>query len=244
MGKRIYICTTPSDVSTVFDDTEAFKFDNYLTHLLTSFGISEEALQRAWHRPQPGDWCHIPDNPLNPKQKSLIHCVEDIYRTQLLPGAYMDTWSRAFLGSVQASLLGLESLGACVPKCEEDLDWELNRGPRRVSLYSLVSYFSVQATAQAMFGPHLGDINPSVVQDMLSFNEHVWMIVFRCPSIFGLKVTRYRNKLMATTRKFVQLPKEQRIQASWAMTSVLEGMEIVGMDMESRASMVLMIFWA
>lgn len=95
-----------------------------------------------------------------------------------------------------------------------------------------------------MFGPHLHAINPQVVQDMLAFNEHVWVIVFRCPNILGLSVTEHRNKLLATTRKFVQLPKGKRAEASWAMTSVLDGMETVGMDMESRACMVLMIFWA
>ncbi|KAK7972351.1 cytochrome p450 [Apiospora saccharicola] len=243
LGKQIYICTSPSDVSTVFDNTESFNFDNYLTHLLTSFGISKEALDLAWHQPKPGDWCYISNNPVNPKQKSLIHQVEDVYRTQLLPGNHMDVWSLRFLDSVRTSLSGLRSLDFCTLR-SESCEGSQGAQLRAVSLYSLVSFVSVQATAHAMFGPHLHEINPLVVQDMLSFNEHVWMIVFRCPSILAMPVREHRDKLMATTRKFVRLPREQRSQASWAMTSVLDGMENVGMDMESRASMILMIFWA
>ncbi|KAK8037681.1 hypothetical protein PG991_001027 [Apiospora marii] len=181
--------------------------------------------------------------PVNPKQKSLIHHVEDVYRTQLLPGDQMDIWSRRFLDSVQSSLYGIRSLDFCTLK-SEDCGMTQDDQLRAVSLYSLVSFFSVQATAHAMFGPHLHEINPRIVHDMLSFNEHVWMIVFRCPSILSLPVGKHRDKLMNTTRKFVRLHKEQRSQASWAMTSVLDGMENVGMDMESRASMILMIFWA
>ncbi|RYP41931.1 hypothetical protein DL767_000668 [Monosporascus sp. MG133] len=243
LGEKLYICTAPSDVSTVFDDAVGFNFDNHLSNLLTSFGISEEALRRAWHEPKPGDWCYIPNNPVNPKQKSLIHCVEDIYRIQLLPGDHMDKWSRAFLNSVQTSLRGMQSLEFCATKYDSFV-WGRDYVPRQVSLYLLVSFFSVQATAHAMFGPHLHEIDPLVVRHMLSFNEHVWMIVFRCPNVFGLPVDEYRGKLMTIARKFVQLPKNERSQASWAITNVLEGMEIVGMDTESKASMILMIFWA
>lgn len=227
----------------MFDDTVGFNFDNHLTSLLTSFGISSAALERAWHVPKPGDWCYIPNNPVNLKQKSLIHCVEDIYRIQLLPGDLMDQWSRTFLDTVQMSLRNIRSLEFCTVQKSSSV-WYNDHRTQQVSLYSLVSFFSVQATAHAMFGSHLHDIDPLVVQYMLSFNEHVWMIVFRCPNIFGLPVDKYRSKLMDITRAFVQLPKEKRNQASWAINNVLYGMEIVGMDMESRASMILMIFWA
>lgn len=220
-----------------------FNFDDHLSNLLTSFGISRDALKRAWHEPKPGDRSYIPNNPVNPKQKSLIHNVEDIYRIQLLPGDYMDKWSCAFLNSVQTSLRGMESLAFCTTKYDSCV-WCQDCVPRQVSLYSLVSFFSVQATAHAMFGPHLHDIEPQVIQHMLSFNEHVWMIVFRCPNVFGLPIDEYRRKLMATARIFVQLPKNERSQASWAITNVLDGMEHVGMDTESKASMILMIFWA
>lgn len=155
----------------------------------------------------------------------------------------MDQWSRTFLDSVQISLSGMKSLEFCTVQKSSRV-WSDDHTPRQVSLYSLVSFFSVQATAHAMFGPHLHEIDPLVVEHMLSFNEHVWMIVFRCPNVFGLPIDKYRSKLMATTREFVRRPKDKRNQASWAVNNVLEGMEIVGMDMESRASMILMIFWA
>ncbi|KAI1205123.1 uncharacterized protein F4807DRAFT_464943 [Annulohypoxylon truncatum] len=158
LGKKLYICTPPTDVSNIFDDTVSFNFDSHLTSLLTSFGISADALKRAWHEPKLGDWCYIPNNPFNPKQKNLIHCVEDIYKLQLLPGAHMDEWCRTFLDSVQASLCGIESLEFCTAQCEGCV-WYGECAPRHVSLYKLVSFFNIQATTQAMFGPHLYDID-------------------------------------------------------------------------------------
>ncbi|KAK0634373.1 cytochrome P450 [Bombardia bombarda] len=240
LGKKLYICSDPRDVSIIFDNIIAFGFDEHLTNLLTSFGISKPALKRAWHVPKPGDWCYITDNPVNPKQKSLIHAVEDICTQQLLPGDRMDVWADAFLGSVKSSLGGTGDLDFCTTDGDGCM-W----GRRQASLYKLVSFFSVQATCQAMFGSHLFDIDDHVVEHMLEFNEHVWMKVFQCPSFWGAQPVKAPHaKLMAITRRFVNLPEERRMGASWAITNVLRGMEIVGMDMESRAAMVLMIFWA
>ncbi|KAI5861435.1 cytochrome P450 [Durotheca rogersii] len=243
LGKKLYICTSPADVSAIFDNTVAFNFDVHLTNLLTSFGISSEGLRRSWHEPKPGDWCYVPNNPINPKQKCLIHCVEDIYKQQLLPGERMDKWCRTFLDSVQTSLRGVDDLRFCTTKFDSCV-WCSDCTPRDISLYSLVSHFNVQATTRAMFGPHLHELDPSVVDHMLSFNEHVWMVVFRYPNVFGLPVDGPRRKLMAVMRGFVQLPPERRGETSWAIASVLAGMETVGMDVESKASMVLMIYWA
>ncbi|KAI8949247.1 cytochrome P450 [Xylaria longipes] len=237
LGQKLYICTSPKDVSVVFDSTADFNFDNHMTNILTSFGISPESLKRAWHKPKPGDWCYIPHNPVNPKQKSLIHCVEDIYNQQLLPGDRMNRWSHVFLDSLSVSIRGMDDLRPFTVGDE-------SCGSRQIPVYSLVSHFNVQATTRAMFGPHLHEVDPLVVKHMVEFNEHVWMAVFRCPNIIGLELDEPRRKLMAIMRDFVTWPPSARPQASWAITNILAGMEQVDIDMESRASMLVMIFWA
>ncbi|KAK3682777.1 cytochrome P450 [Podospora appendiculata] len=252
LGKKLYICTDPRDVSTIFDDTVTFGFDDHLSNLLTSFGISKAALKRAWHVPKPGDWCFAADNPVNPKQKSLIHAVEDIFTQQLLPGDHMDVWAAKFLASVTDSLSGsTDDIRLCTTG--GDCVWCGGCGgsdqqgglQRQVSLYRLVSSVSVQATCRGMFGSHLLDIDSQVVEYMLDFNEHAWMMVFQYPSTWGkLPVDEPRERLMKIIRRFVAVPEERRAGASWAITSMLKGMEIVGMDTESRAAMLLMVFWA
>ncbi|KAK3332571.1 cytochrome P450 [Cercophora scortea] len=252
LGKKLYVCTDPRDVSNIFDDTATFGFDDQLTNLLTSFGLSKTALKRAWHVPKPGDWCFTADNSVNPKQKSLIHAVEDIFTQQLLPGDHMDAWATTFLASITDSLSGstddlllCTTGGECV-WCDSCGDGGGGLPVRRqVSLYRLVSSLSVQATCRAMFGSHLLDIDSRVVEFMLEFNEHAWMMVFHYPGSWGkLPVDEPRENLMKILRHFVAVPEERRAGASWAITNMLKAMEIVGMDTESRAAMVLMVFWA
>ncbi|KAH7304460.1 cytochrome P450 [Stachybotrys elegans] len=245
LGKKLYVCTDPDNVSDIFDDVHGFNFDTHLTSLLTNFGISQDSLRRAWHEPKPGDWCYIPNNPINPKQKSLIHCMEDIYRLQLLPGQHMDDWCASFLGSVQRSMATMDDMlpfattDNSIPGVRQEA-----QQVTQARLYDIVSFFSVQATATAMFGSSLFTIAPTIVNDMLAFNKHVWMILFQRPNIMGLPVDGPRQRIMQAMRDYLQIPVEKRQDASWVVHQVVRGMEIVQMDSESITSMLLMILWA
>ena len=163
-------------------------------------------------------------------------------------------WADAFLTCIDESLRGVEDVGSCKTGatgcmwcggCDGDGASCQSQGQTQVSqvgLYRLVSFFSVQAACRAMFGRHLMDINDKVAELMLEFDEHVWMILVRYPSFIGTPaMEQSHTELMAMMRQFVSLAEEERSGASWAITSVLEGMEIIGMDMESRAAMVLMM---
>ena len=104
MGKKIYIITDPADVTTAFNNREGLSFDGHLGRLLKNFGVRPEALNRAWHKPQPGDWCHIPNNPINPKHLDLIHFVEETMKKQLGFGEHEEKQCRDFLASASTSL--------------------------------------------------------------------------------------------------------------------------------------------
>lgn len=88
------------------------------------------------------------------------------------------------------------------------------------------------------------EIEPRIVEYMMDFNDHAWMIFFRYPDIFGLPVTEPRRKIMDALKRFIQLPEEQRPEQSWSIKSIITAQEIVGIDLEAQASVILLIFWA
>lgn len=102
----------------------------------------------------------------------------------------------------------------------------------------------VDAATRSLFGSHVHDINHSVVNHMLGFNDYAWQVFFRLPTFLGLGVSEPRWHLMDTLRQFVQLPQEKRAQATRAIQTVLQSLEHVGIDLESRTSVLLMMFWA
>ncbi|OTB08911.1 hypothetical protein M426DRAFT_70836 [Hypoxylon sp. CI-4A] len=235
LGRKLYIVTAPLDVAATYRDGVAFGFDGHLNQLLQNFGFGKDAIKRAWHKPQPGDWCYLPNNPVNPSQMDFIHLTEDIYKKQLLPGEKMDEVCRRFLGALCESMQW-NKLDFCTTA--------FHGNSRRISLYSLCRLAMVDAATRSMFGSHLHKIESNIVDHMLGFNDSAWMVFFRYPDFFGLPVTEPRKRIMNAIRKFIQQPEDQRSEQSWSIESIIKAQEIVGIDLEARASVILMIFWA
>ncbi|KAI1203674.1 cytochrome P450 [Nemania serpens] len=250
LGTKLYIITAPKDITAVFSNTTGLTFDGNLKQLLANFGVTRPAFEKAWHKPQPGDWCYIPNNEFNPSQLNLIHFVEESYRKQLIPGEHMDRLSEAFINPLLAKLerasldfyLGPTREGAAVRG--KLYDEPVGGSFRLTSLYSLCRVFMVEAATQSLFGKHLHEIEPNIVDLMTEFNENAWMVVFGYPKILSSAVSGAKQKIMTALAKFIQIPKEKRTQEAWVVKNMLAAMDLVDIDIESRASMLLMSFWA
>ncbi|KAI1116626.1 cytochrome P450 [Nemania sp. NC0429] len=250
LGIKIYIITAPKDITAVFSNTTSLTFDGNLKQLLANFGVTRQAFEKAWHNPQPGDWCYIPNNKLNPAQLNLIHFVEESYRKQLLPGEHMDRLSEAFINPL-LDTLNMDALDFYLGPTHEDVGIQSGLfnepvgGPLRLtSLYSLCRVFIVEAATRSLFGQHLHDIEPDIVDLMTEFNENAWMVAFGYPKILSSAVSGVKQKVMTALAKFILLPEEKRTQEAWVVKTILAAMELVDIDIESRAAMLLMSFWA
>lgn len=233
-GKQLYIVTAPKDVVATFSNSTGMDTDVSLRELLISFGVNKKGLELAWHKPKPGDRSYIPNNPINPEQRCFIKFVEHIYRTHLLSGPTMHKMREVFHNSV-AENLRMDSLGWCMAGDEQNF-----------SLYSLVRHVVVEGATRSLFGTHLHDIDPRVVDHMLHFNDYVWQVVMRYPDFFFYRsaVSVPYEKLLALMRKFVEIPAQQYGQINLLIRQTLVGMENTALDTDSRARMLLMMFWA
>ncbi|ORY10363.1 cytochrome P450 [Clohesyomyces aquaticus] len=233
--KKLYIITSPQDVAIAFRDNDALHFDGHLNELLCNWGFEGEALRLSWHIPQPGDRCYIPGNTLNPRHLSLNRFTEEVYREQLLPGPKMDVMYKVFADALFTTLQW-SALDFCTVGFQGK--------SKLLSLRSLCRHTMVDATTRSMFGSHLHQINPNVVGNMMNFNDHAWMVFFMYPDVFGSPVTEPRKQLMDTLKTFISMPEHMRSEQSWSIETILQWQEIVGIDLHSRASIILMIFWA
>lgn len=233
--QKLYIITGPDDVAAAFRNNTSLNFDGHLNELLVNFNFKGEALKLAWHVPQPGDSCYLPENPVNPQQLSLNRLTEEVYRKQLLPGEKMDVMCKVFITALENSLRW-DSLDSTTLFQKE------NR--KLVSLRKICQNTMVDAATRSMFGSHLHQIEPDIVQHMLKFNQFVWMIFFRYPEALGSPASAPRKKIIDALKIFISLPEEERSEQAWAIKTVLAAQEIVGIDLQSRASVILLIYWA
>jgi hypothetical protein len=234
-SKKFYIVTAPQDVAEVYRKVATLNWDGHLNQILTNFGFKGDALKLAWHKPIPGEKCYVHKNPVNPKQLSLIHLIEEVYIAQLLPGVHMDEMCQAFIVSLKNSLQ---------PTKMDFCTLERYGATSRVSLKSLCRYTLVEAATRSMFGDTLHRLNPEIRQNMLDFNDRAWMVFFGLPEIFSQAVSKAHRTMTKTMKEFVSLPEEERAGQAWGIQQILKAQEIVGIDLDSRACMLLLIYWA
>ncbi|ROV91189.1 hypothetical protein VMCG_09334 [Cytospora schulzeri] len=231
-GRKLYIITDPKDVTEVFNNKHGLDNDYSLRELVGVFGVTPEGIRRAWHVPQPGDWCFIPENPINPQQMSFAKWIQYSYRKYLLTAETMEEICSMFVNSLLDTIC-TDSMESC------------RRQDNTVSLYTLIRKVMVEASTRSMFGPHLHEIDHNVVEYILGFNDNAWQVVTRYPDLFGRSaVSRPRKKMMAIIRQFVERPLAENSLANSFVRNLLIAMENTGLDMHSRAAMLLMVFWA
>lgn len=242
-GNKIYVITSPQDVCDTFDNTSGLDYNHHLSDLLRTFGLGNEDLHKSWHQPQPGDWCYIANNPINPQQLPFIKWVQSLYRDQLMNGPRMDKMCTSFIRSCRENLQW-NHLDDCTVGFLEERQW-LGEPRRLVSLYKMVRFVMIEAALQSMFGEHLNKLEPSIVDQIITFNDYAWMTVFSYPDILGrYPIHTAQSTLKATFKRFAALPESERTQACWLINTTIKGMEATALSMDARASMLLMMFWA
>jgi hypothetical protein len=104
LGERLYVVTSPEDVTMVYKNSVNFSWDAYMDKLLDAFGLSKSARGVSWRKPDPNDSNNTRMRVINPQQKSLVHLIEDIYKMQLLPGDRLNTMLDTVMGRLDVWL--------------------------------------------------------------------------------------------------------------------------------------------
>ena len=231
----MYIVTSPQDVGDVFKKPNVLGWDGHLNQIFLNFGFNPESLKLAWLKPIDGGSCYIPNDPVNPKHLSLIHFIESIYAKQLLPGVQMDRMNEKFTTSLRTTLCW-STLDFCAVK--------KNIGFKTVSLKALCQHTTLEAGIFSFFGAMIGQIDSNFIQNMVVFTDNAWMLFYGLPRVFSSAVSTPKWALGKTLQRFASLPESQRNDQSWGVQQILIAQETAGVDLESRACMLLMILWA
>lgn len=230
--EMLYIVTAPKDVTEVYKKADVLAWDSHLNQLFLNFGFNAESLKRAWLKPVDVDSRY---KTVNPHQLSLIHLVESIYAKQLLPGPHMDEIGETFVAALQSALR--------LPYLKARSVRE-NTYSRTVSLLTLCQYTLLEAGIYSFFGKTIMEMDENIIPNMLAFAENAWMLFYGLPSCFASAVLIPQSAVLATFQHFADRPESLRSDQSWSVQQILIAQECVGIDLKSRACMLLMILWA
>ena len=230
--ENIYIVTAPKDVAEVYKKADVLKWDGHINQIFLNFGFDAESLKRAWLKPVDVDSRY---ETFNLHQQPLIRLIESIYAKQLLPGPHMDEMVERFVASLQASLR-LPTLKVCSVRADAY--------SRTVSLLSLCQYTLLEAGIYSFFGKSIMESDRNIIPYLLAFTENAWMLFYGLQSYFASAVLTPQSAVLATFQQFANLPESLRMDQSWSVQQILVAQECLGIDLRSRACMLLMVLWA
>lgn len=147
----------------------------------------------------------------------------------------MDEIGEGFMAALQAAFR-LPNLQICSLRA--------NTHSRTVSLLTLCQYTLLEAGIYSFFGRTIMEIDKNIIPNMLTFTENAWMLFYGLPSFLASGVLTPQSAVIATFQQFADLPESLRNDQSWSVQQILISQECVGVDLRSRACMLLMILWA
>jgi hypothetical protein len=207
-----------------------------MDRLLHAFGLSAHDRKLSWSKPlsgaQKGAWMAT----INPKNKDLVHLIEDIYKIQLLPGERLDVMMKNVISSLDSYLTW--------PRLHGPYVLEDTSTCRKVSIKTLCACLITEATTRAMFGGLIFEYEPNLIHHLGIFNDYSWACVFNLPKVFTPKLNQAKHVLSSAIRRYLRTPKRFRSQEAWSVSAIIEAAECFGIDEDSQVAMLLMVWWA
>ncbi|KAF2268988.1 cytochrome P450 [Lojkania enalia] len=229
LGKVYYVITSPLDVTSFYSNTTTLSWDGFLNYTLHSFGVSPKRLEDLWARPEE-------TTVVNPYCKCLIHLMQDLHKQHLLP----DPTFGGLIKKYKASLRDITSWDELIDK--HGLAASSARNP--FSLYDLCAQVMIDATQLSLFDPILFAIDPTMTDDMRTFTDQLWKLMYDSPFLGFREIKALREKYTRAFSIYQRLPKEMRRKEAWIVTTLIDQYKQRNIHEDDIAAMLFMLHTA
>lgn len=233
-GERLYIITSPQDVSTVYKNIVSLTFDDYIRDMMYQFGGSDDGVKKMWQDPGKDGQGLALLSP-NPLHKNLARLGEDFYRQQLHPGTNLEVLQSQFMPNIHKSLI--------YENISEKAIISSTKGERTVSLLEWVRGVLLDSATRSFFGDRLLEIEPNMFQSFFDFDDNSWKLTYHLPRIFAREMYGAKQQATNALLKYFQLPEGERPGAAWLVRTFESEMRNLGIQEPDIASFLMMIYW-
>ncbi|ROT42880.1 putative cytochrome P450 oxidoreductase [Sodiomyces alkalinus F11] len=232
-GMKTYVLTRAEDVAEAYRNVKTLSYEEFVQAMMRILGNSELSV-KAMFTPLPKDKSGFP----NPHGKSLGILFREMHIHQLFPGKHLDFLEDRFHEYFDEHL-HLEKLNE---GCHYAL--EKTAGSIVVPLTQWCSDYFVRGGQHAYFGPRLADIDTGLTDAFIVFDELSYQVIYQYPSFLAKEMRTSRDRILQGFRKYLQVPKEERVGDAWFVKAMEDELRAVGMNDEDMAIATLTIYWA
>lgn len=199
-GRRLYILTSPEDVSTLFKDTSAFTFDIAVADFMGQFGCAKQTALDVYQRPRSED-----DDPAiklgyqNPSGKSMAHLNNDYLHLQFAGKQSVEVIDK---------VCGLLHEWTSEKHLEGPAVLSTTGDAKTVSIYKWSQEVLMQVATRGIFGVELLEQSPNLFTDFLYFDEENWRLWYKAPG--SKPVNDAKEKLVDAFEQYMSIPREER----------------------------------
>ncbi|KAL8980434.1 MAG: hypothetical protein Q9205_004475 [Flavoplaca limonia] len=228
MGQKLYIVTSPQDVSAIYKNTTTLTFDEFVRDMMLSFGASEEGVRKMWESPRTG-------GNVGSLHKVLAHAGEDYYRQQFHPGDRLnDLWT-----NIQ------DRMSLCLQWCTITGENQLStqHDVKSVSLMSLCQHALLSSATSAVFGDRLLELAPNLLKAFIVFDDESWKLTYKLPPFLAKDMHKARQQIFTALQSYFALPRRERAGTTWAVDVLETEMRRIQIEDHDIAALFGMPFW-
>lgn len=237
------ILTSPQDVAAVYKNTECLSYDVFVKDLFLTFGIPSEVVHKMYQTP--GEFLRSGGEKKqttmfqseNPLHLGLCHLQSDFYKQQLHPGEKLDFLAVKFMRYIDSHLQWESLRGSYV------LSSSANSTMKTVSLYKWSQEVLVNSATKSFFGKKILEIDPALSDSFYEYDDQSWKLLYKYPRVFAKDVLSAKAKIVSALVAYLQLPKEDRSDASWIIRTLEAEQSQIGIDIRDIAGMMMLAYW-
>jgi hypothetical protein len=238
-GQEMYIMTSAANISDALKRPEDFDYSQVITDIMVRFGISESAIKILHEKPSPSLFKSNTLQP-NPLLKSMAEVGEGFMKAQLNPGKRFDEFQSIFLDGIDKRMKwDAISAKAILKSCDKEERPQL----KSISLVEFVRQTLVESTTVAFFGPALLQVEPTIVDTFLYFDDRIWLFLYGIPRPWASGMLASKEKMHRAIQVYLELPKEKRLGGAWLASTLETEMRARGIGNRDIAAWLVMIFW-
>lgn len=114
---------------------------------------------------------------------------------------------------------------------------------KTVSLYKWTREVLVDSATKAFYGKKILEIDPMFSKNFYEFDVQSWKLFCKYPPFLAKDVLSARAKIISTLVAYLQLPKADRLDASWIVQTLEAEQRQIGIDNVDIAGMMLVTYW-
>ncbi|KAI1262299.1 putative cytochrome P450 [Xylariaceae sp. FL1019] len=230
-GETFYVVANAKQSADVYRDVESLSFDGFVQSLMKKNGSDEKTINSIF-APLSKEKSGFP----NPDGLSLGALAGKMHTQQLHPGPNMMNLQRVGADWINSRL----RLDALAKDCSYAIT---SPGRIEVPLYHWTSDYFVRLGQHVYFGDPLHQIDPDYSSAFIVFDEVIWKMLYQYPDIFCRDMTRPRDQMLESMKRYFQIPKGQRQDhAAWIVNAMEDEMRACGMDDKNVAIMVFHLY--